>query len=414
MTLLATPRSLETRVPERRQAQEALERAREALSQAQKMEAVGKLTGGVAHDFNNLLMAVLGSLELLKKRLSDDPKSSRLLDNAIQGAQRGSALTQRMLAFARRQDLKPEVIDLPYLVRGMADLLQRSIGPTIGIETRFPLGLSRAEVDANQLELALLNLVVNARDAMPDGGEITISAREGSGDKTNGLPEGRYLCLSVSDTGEGMDEATLARAQEPFFTTKGTGKGTGLGLSMVHGLAEQSQGRLVLTSRRGEGTTADIWLPIAKIVPEQEEPTRQRTLPFEPFRTLTILLVDDDPLLLENTAAMLDDLGHRVIEARSGQEALDILRRTREIDLLLTDHAMPGLTGLQLTEQVREEQPGLQMILASGYAEVSLGLPADLPRLNKPFDQRALAYAIAGALRGPETRGTIVPFRAKS
>jgi signal transduction histidine kinase len=199
----------------------ARKRAEEALRQTQKIEAVGALTGGVAHDFNNLLMAVLGSLELLRKRLPDDPRSRRLLENAVQGAERGAALTQRLLAFARKQDLKPEAVDVPELVRGMADLLQRAMGPMVRIDTHFPLGLPRAQVDANQLELALMNLVVNARDAMPGGGTITIAAepetvKRGDG---AGLSPGPYLCLSVSDTGQGMDEPTLARAMEPFFTT---------------------------------------------------------------------------------------------------------------------------------------------------------------------------------------------------
>lgn len=398
-------------ITERQLAQEALERAREALSQAQKMEALGQLTGGVAHDFNNLLMAVLGSLELLKKRLPEDPKNARLLDNAIQGAQRGAALTQRLLAFARRQDLKPVVVDLPDLVRGMADLLQRSIGPMVRIETRFPLGLPHAVVDAHQLELALLNLVVNARDAMPEGGEITIAGREGSGDETNGLPEGRYLCLSVSDTGDGMDEATLARVKEPFFTTKGVGKGTGLGLSMVHGLAEQSQGRLVLRSRPGAGTTAEIWLPIAGTLPERKQPANDATPEFIQTHPLTVLLVDDDPLVLENTAAMLEDLGHGVIAARSGSEALDVIRSTRDIDLLITDHAMPGMTGLELTDLVRVERPKLRIILATGYAEVQSSLHADILKLNKPFDQRTLARTIGMALEELAPRAVLVPLR---
>jgi signal transduction histidine kinase len=229
------------------------------------MEAIGQLTGGVAHDFNNLLMVVLGSLEMMRKRLPDDPKLKSLLGNAIEGAQRGAVLTRRMLAFARRQELKQEPVNIPELVRGMTELLQRSLGPSIGIETRFPLVSKPVLADANQLEMALLNLTVNARDAMPDGGQIVIAAREESvpAGHVSGLKPGSYICLSVSDTGTGMDEATLRRAMEPFFTTKGIGKGTGLGLSMVHGIAEQSGGRLALQSRKGEGTSAQLWLPVA-------------------------------------------------------------------------------------------------------------------------------------------------------
>ena len=231
-------------VTERRRAQEALERTRDALAISQKMETVGQLTGGVAHDFNNILAVILGSLELAKKRLQpEDPRIHRLLDNAIQGALRGASLTQRMLAFARKQDLKPVVVDVPELVRGMAGLLK--FAPGIRVETRFPIELANVKVDANQLELAILNLAVNARDAITaSGGVISIAAREEHA--IDGLAEGRYVALSVSDTGCGMDEETLKHAQEPFFTTKGVGKGTGLGLSMVKGLAEQSGGVLLL------------------------------------------------------------------------------------------------------------------------------------------------------------------------
>ena len=242
-----------------------------ALVQSQKMEAIGHLTGGVAHDFNNLLMAVLGSLELvLKRRLpSDDVQSNQLLSNAMQGAQRGAALTQRMLAFARRQELDLKPIDATELIRGMKNLLQSSLGPSVQIETRFPLSVPRISADANQLELAILNLAVNAKDAMPKGGSIVISARErtAQGDP-HATKHGRYVCLSVSDTGVGMDETTLARAIEPFYTTKGVGKGTGLGLPMVHGMAEQSGGKLVLKSALGEGTTAELCFPSPKRRPK--------------------------------------------------------------------------------------------------------------------------------------------------
>ena len=253
-------------ITERKEAQEQLEGAREALLQSQKMEAIGQLTGGIAHDFNNLLMAVLGSLELMRKRLPDDPKLMALLENAVQGAQRGSMLTKRMLAFARRQELKQEAVDIPELVRGMTDLLQRSLGPSVVIETQFPLVSKPVLGDANQLEMILLNLTVNARDAMPDGGQIVIATREEvlrAGDGSR-LKPGAYICLTVSDTGTGMDEVTLRRAMEPFFTTKGLGKGTGLGLSMVHGVAEQSGGWFTLRSRQGEGTTAELWLPVSR------------------------------------------------------------------------------------------------------------------------------------------------------
>ncbi len=240
--------------------------AEEALRQAQKIEAIGHLTGGVAHDFNNLLAVVIGNLDLLRKRLADaDPRQLRLLENALEGANRGAALTQRLLAFARRQDLKLEPVDVAQLVHGMSDLLQRSLGPLVRVEARFPLDLPAARADAHQLELALLNLGVNARDAMAEGGTLEIAARLehvpfGDGGELQG---GAYVRLSLADTGCGMDADTLARATEPFYTTKGTGKGTGLGLSMVQGLAAQSGGRLALLSAPGRGTTAELWLPVA-------------------------------------------------------------------------------------------------------------------------------------------------------
>jgi PAS domain S-box-containing protein len=398
-------------VSERKRAQEALERTREALVMSQKMETIGQLTGGIAHDFNNLLAAVLGSLELLKKRLNmDDPMIQRLVDNAMQGALRGASLTQRMLAFARKQDLKPVVVDVPELVRGMTSLLKFEAG--IRIETRFPMDLPKVKADANQLELAVLNLAVNARDAMPNGGVIAIAAREDHDE--NNPPAKRHVALSVADTGCGMDEETLKHAQEPFFTTKGIGKGTGLGLSMVNGLAEQSGGRLVLKSRVGEGTTAEIWLPVA-------EEAAAPTLRGEPIvsiprssRRLSVLVVDDDLLVLENTAAMLEDLGHAVVEARSGEEALALLRRTRTVDLAIMDYAMPGMTGLQLADAVAAERPGTVLLLSTGYAELPSGEHSSLPRISKPFDQAALAKAIEAAIRETEHAGPVVAFRPKS
>jgi CheY-like chemotaxis protein len=357
------------------------------------------------------LAAVIGSLELLKRRLPPgDAKVQRLVDNAMLGAQRGASLTQRMLAFARKQDLRPAVVDIRELVHGMASLLKFEAG--IRVETLFPMNLPKVKVDANQLELAVLNLAVNARDAMPGGGLITIAAREERGH--GGLRTSDYVALSVSDTGCGMDDETLRHAQEPFFTTKGVGKGTGLGLSMVHGLAEQSGGKLALRSLPGEGTTAEIWLPMAgeTAVPD---PRAEAPAPVpRTSRQLSVLVVDDDLLVLENTAAMLDDLGHIVVEARSGDEALALLRRTRTVDLVVTDYAMPGMTGLQLAGAVAAERPGTVILLSTGYAEIPSDERSSLPRLSKPFDQAALAKAIEAAMREDEPTGSIVAFRPKS
>jgi PAS domain S-box-containing protein len=390
-------------ITERRASQESLDRAREALFQSQKMEAVGHLTGGVAHDFNNLLMAVLGSLELLRKRLPDDPQQLRLLDNAVLGAKRGAILTQRMLAFARRQDLEVRPLDVAALVRGMGDLLERSLGRDVEIEMAFPADLWRIVADQNQLELALLNLCVNARDAMKSGGRIHVSACEENIDPNHasGLIAGDYVCLAVTDTGEGMDADTLARATEPFFTTKGVGKGTGLGLSMVHGMAGQMGGRLILKSRPGQGTTAEIWLPrMAGAAPAVRVRAETGEAAQQQIGTLKVLAVDDDRLVLFNTTAMLEDMGHSAMEAASGEEALELLRR-HSFDLVITDQSMPRMTGVQLMEAVKAEWPELPVILATGYAEIPGGMHVKTRKLSKPFTEKELGKAVAAACRHP-------------
>jgi PAS domain S-box-containing protein len=386
-------------ITERREAQLALETAREALFQSQKMDAIGQLTGGVAHDFNNLLMAVLGSLELVRKRLPHDPRITPLLENAIQGAERGASLTQRLLAFARRQELSLGAVELEALTRGILGLMQRSIGPAIRIELAIPPGLPAVASDANQLETALINLAVNARDAMPDGGAITISARRAAQEAPPaGVAGGDFIILSVRDTGEGMDEATLNRALEPFFTTKGVGKGTGLGLSMVHGLAAQSGGGLNISSRPGEGTAVELWLPVAG-VNTLAASTPQDAAPVEAaVRGLRILAVDDDALVLVNTCALLEDLGHHVIPVSSGEEAMAALAHQPDLDLVITDQAMPRMTGVQLAERIHRERPDLPVLIATGFAEMPADAGADLPRLATPFTQDALAAAVADAM----------------
>ncbi|MCQ4260045.1 hybrid sensor histidine kinase/response regulator [Stutzerimonas stutzeri] len=385
-------------ITESMEAQRELESAREALFQAQKMESLGRLTGGIAHDFNNLLMAVVGALELVRRRAPDDQKIIPLLDNAIQGAQRGITLSQRMLAFARRQELHLELVDVPAMVRGMADLLRQSLGPRIEIDTRSPLTLKPVLADANQLELALLNLAVNARDAMPDGGSVTISAREhrlDAGDDS--LSPGVYVCLALTDEGEGMDQATLDQAMEPFFTTKGVGKGTGLGLSMVHGLAAQSGGRLVIKSEPGRGTTAELWLPVAADTHEAPEAEACPAPDVQCPVALRVLAVDDDPLVLMTTAAMLEELGCHVLEAESAEQALDILAQD-SVQLVLTDQAMPHMTGSQLADFIRHRYPALPVILVTGYADKLTGRAGRLPRLGKPFGLDALAEKIAAVM----------------
>jgi nitrogen-specific signal transduction histidine kinase/CheY-like chemotaxis protein len=365
----------------------AREKAQEQLRQAQKMETIGQLTGGVAHDFNNLLMAVMGNLDLLRKRLPDDPRLHRLVDGALQGAQRGASLTQRLLAFARQQDLRAVSVDLGALIQGMINLLERSLGPRIVLRLDIPEGLPPARIDANQLELAILNLAINARDAMPDGGSIDIKVAEYQAKKDPALAAGKYLKLSVIDTGSGMTPEILKRAIEPFFSSKPLGKGTGLGLSMVHGLAVQLGGALQLSSSVGKGTTATLVLPVATVAPEVEAPppaTQKKK------RSAVILFVDDDPLIAMSTTEMLEDLGHRVIGANSGLHALDILKSGQQIDLMMTDHVMPGMTGIELAAASREVRPSLPILLATGYAELPEGAQLDLPRLAKPYHQDQL------------------------
>jgi PAS domain S-box-containing protein len=384
-------------ITERMNAACALEEAREALLQSQKMEAIGHLTGGIAHDFNNLLMAIQGSLELLQRRLRPtDPKIPQLIDNALQGTRRGAALTQRMLAFARRQELKLAPLDVRNVVQRMTGLLQSSLGPSIRVHAHFPSELSKVNADANQLELAFLNLAINGRDAMPKGGTITIGAAERT--DVAGLKTGRYLCISVTDTGIGMNEETLQRAMEPFFTTKGIGKGTGLGLPMVHGMAEQSGGKLVLKSKLGHGTAAELYLPLAPDATSLLAETTKTTALSPLDRKLAILTVDDDPLVALYTSALLEELGHEVYSAPSALQALDILHREKNIDLLITDQLMPDMTGSELASRIRAENAHFPIILATGYAELAPGEGEGLPRLAKPFGQRELSDAITRAV----------------
>jgi PAS domain S-box-containing protein len=365
----------------------ARERAQEQLRQAQKMETIGQLTGGVAHDFNNLLMVVMGNLDLLRKRIPDDPRLHRLINGALQGAERGASLTQRLLAFARQQDLRAVPMDLRALIQGMIDLLERSLGPRVSLRLDLPAGLPPARVDANQLELAILNLAINARDAMPDGGSIDIKLAECRASSDPALQPGRYLKLSVIDTGKGMTPEILKRAIEPFFSSKPLGKGTGLGLSMVHGLAVQLGGALQLSSSAGKGTTATLILPVATNAPDVESAVQASQ---KVNRSAVILFVDDDPLIAMSTTEMLEDLGHQVIGASSGPHALDIIKSEQPIDLMMTDHVMPGMTGIELAAASREVRPSLPILLATGYAELPEGAQLDLPRLAKPYHQDQL------------------------
>ncbi|SFM03391.1 His Kinase A (phospho-acceptor) domain-containing protein [Bradyrhizobium sp. NFR13] len=370
------------------------ERAQAALLQAQKIEALGQLVGGVAHDFNNLLMAITGNLDLLSKRVGEDARLKRLVNGAMEGARRGAGLTQRLLAFARKQELKAEATDIQTLVTGMMDFIDRSVGPLVRVDLKSDEQLPAINIDPNQLELALLNLALNARDAMLSGGVLTIelSLNYAHGGDQPDVSPGEYVVLSVKDTGTGMDTETLAKAVEPFFSTKGVGKGTGLGLSMVFGLAQQSGGALRLESSLGKGTTVRLWLPVAT------NATPAACLGFPtPANTARarILFVDDDLLTAASTVSLLEDLGHDVTEAHSAREALQLLEGGLVADLLITDHAMPDMTGSELAHEVRRRSPSLPVLLATAFAELEGDDVAALPRLSKPYTQDQLSRAIA-------------------
>ena len=374
------------------------EHAQEALRQSQKLESMGQLTGGVAHDFNNLLTPIVGSLDMLQRRGVGGEREQRMIDGALQSAERAKMLVQRLLAFARRQPLQPTAVNVPALVDGMADLIASTSGPQVKVVVDADRDLPPAVADPNQLELALLNLGVNARDAMDGGGTLRISVQrdKATPGHRSGLPGGDYILLSVADTGAGMDEATLARAIEPFFSTKGVGKGTGLGLSMVHGLASQLGGALAIRSRRGLGTNVELWLPVS------DRPVAAAA-PKAPAPKLggagRVLLVDDEEMVRTSTADMLHELGYEVVEASSAEQALARVRDGLSPDLVVTDHLMPGMTGGELIRRLREDRPGLRALLVSGYAEVDQVAP-DLPRLAKPFRQADLAASLAALGRG--------------
>jgi signal transduction histidine kinase len=401
---------LERRVEERTQEREA---ALAQVHEMQKVESLGQLTGGVAHDFNNLLMAVLGNLELLRKFVPEEAKVLRLIDGAIQGAERGASLTKRMLAFARRQELRPETVDVPNLVDSMVQMLRHSLGPGIQITTQFEADVPPTRVDPNQLELALLNLALNARDAMPLGGQLTISAHREHvpPGAVPGLAPGDYVCIAERDNGDGMDEATLKRATEPFFTTKGAGRGTGLGLSVVDGLVAQSGGAMRITSRSGAGTTVELWLPVSPTETAAERPRPATPLLVADTRCCRVLVVDDDPIVLAGTAAMLEDLGHVATEASSGESALRLLLSAAGFDLVITDHAMPGMTGTELAARIRGSWPKLPVVIATGYAELPGDGDPGLPRLSKPYRQQELA-ALVARLVGPTPVAARAPVNA--
>ena len=380
-----------------REAQETLRMTEEALRQSQKLEAMGQLTGGVAHDFNNLLMPIIGSLDMLQRRHVGGEREQRLIGGALQSADRAKTLVQRLLAFARRQPLQPVAVDVAELVTGMAQLIESTTGPQIQVVVDVAPNVPLANADPNQLEMAILNLSVNARDAMTQGGTLRISASPEPVQHSHRskLKPGPYVRISVADTGTGMDKAVLARAIEPFFSTKGVGKGTGLGLSMVHGLATQLGGSLSISSKLGLGTNVELWLPVSDKTTNVNQVVSDTA--DAGGATGTALLVDDDDMVRMSTADMLVEMGFSVLEANSAEDALKIVDSGQPFDLLITDHLMPGMTGVDLSHEVRMRRPETPVLIISGFAEAE-GIASDLPRLTKPFRQAELAATVSGLL----------------
>jgi PAS domain S-box-containing protein len=368
-------------------------RAEEALRQAQKMEAVGRLTGGIAHDFNNLLTPIMGGLEIIAAR-TDDPRLKRIAETGLESARRGAKLTGQLLAFSRLQRLSMAPVDVAAVISNMKTLLQHTIGREIRIETRLDPQAGHGICDANQLENALLNLAINARDAMPDGGTLTISTSLSRIEDEPDLNPGDYISIAVGDTGEGMTPEVLARATEPFFSTKPMGKGTGLGLAQVYGIARQSGGTLRIQSRPGEGTTVTLVLPLAGIAePAGEAENSQAPAPRRASRRETILVVDDDEHVRGFIVASLQDFGYRIAEAESGAEALDRLDAA-EPKLVLLDYAMPGMSGAEFARAARARKPDLPIVFVTGFAEsgqLEAALGPDAPVLRKPFTLAQLA-----------------------
>ena len=391
-TLRELAGELEQRVAERTGAHE---QALEQLHQAQKLETIGQLTGGVAHDFNNLLTPITGALDLLhRKTNSDDTRTLRLIDGAIQSAERARVLVQRLLGFARRQVLETRAIDVAELVGGMSDLIRSSIGPSVNLVLEADDELSPALADPNQLELAVLNLCINSRDAMPAGGEITLSVAQVAveADTIPGLTVGQYIQLTISDTGTGMDAVTLSRAIEPFYSTKEQGRGTGLGLSMVHGLAAQLGGVFRLRSAPGEGTSASLYLPLAGPEALGIRPPTTASMPVS-ISPLSILLVDDEDVVRGATTAMLREMGHSVTEATGGSEALERLSADWRPDVVITDFKMPRMSGAELADHVRRKWPSLPLLIITGYIGDDNEVRG-IPVLAKPFRQADLAAAV--------------------
>lgn len=397
--------TLEARIAE---AVEQRMQAEEALRQAHKMEAIGQLTGGIAHDFNNLLTGIIGSLELLNTRIGQGRLNDldRYINAARGAARRAAALTHRLLAFARRQTLDPKPTSINGLVAGMEDLIRRTMGPAIEIEVVGAVGLWNTLVDPNQLENALLNLCINARDAMPEGGRLTIETANKWMDeraaRERDLPPGQYVALSVTDTGTGMPPEVIRRAFDPFFTTKPTGKGTGLGLSMIHGFVRQSGGQVRIYSEVGQGTTMCLYLP--RHYGEEEAETSAETAKASPVEAgETVLVVDDEPTVRMLVSEVLEEFGYIAIEAADGIAGMKVLQSAARVDLLITDVALPGgMNGRQLADAARTLRSDLRVLFITGYAENALigngHLEPNMQVITKPFTMETLASRIKDML----------------
>jgi nitrogen-specific signal transduction histidine kinase len=387
------------------QAAEELQRTEEALRQSQKMESVGRLTGGIAHDFNNMLAGIIGSLNLLQRRIAAGrlEDTARFIEAAQTSAQRAAALTQRLLAFGRRQSLDVKPVDVGELVVSLDDLLRRTMGPSIELRLDLEADLWLAEADVNQLESAILNLAINARDAMPDGGILTLGARKARIEVLSVAPPGDYVELHVADTGQGMPPEVLSQAFEPFFTTKPLGQGTGLGLSMVYGFLNQIGGDVRIESTVGKGTVVRLFLPRSS-----------RHLTISPDMTLqpapagageTVLLVEDDQSMRMLVTEALEELGYEVLPAADAPSALPVIRSERQIDLMVSDIGLPGMSGLDLAQLARKERPELNVLFITGYAEATSkrgNFPsAGMHLLTKPFTLERLAMKIGDILKPP-------------
>ncbi|TWB71864.1 PAS domain S-box-containing protein [Nitrospirillum amazonense] len=378
----------------------------EQLRQSQKMEAVGQLTGGIAHDFNNLLQGITGSLDLVNRRLTQGRTSDveRFTAAAMASANRAGALTHRLLAFSRRQPLKPLPVDANSLIASMADLLRRTLGERIDLELVPADGLWPTLCDPNQLENAILNLCINARDAMPDGGKLFIGTRNVhlEGRQALGASDvrpGRYVCISVTDTGVGMPPETIRRAFDPFFTTKPLGQGTGLGLSMIYGFMRQSEGHARIESELGKGTTVKLYLPQHDGRGEEAEASLGAAEDHHARSDEVILVVEDEPVVRKLIVELLGELGYRVLEAHDGPSGLAILQSDQQIDLLITDIGLPGLNGRQMAEAARPARPGLKVLFMTGYAENAMPsqdfLAQDMELITKPFPMDVLAQRLS-------------------